>query len=42
MSEVEPPFEVMLHSIDPRSAERLWELSEQLLIRRPKPDACGA
>jgi len=31
MSEIEPPSEVMSHSIDPRSAERLWELSEQLL-----------
>jgi hypothetical protein len=39
MSEIEPPSEVMSHSIDPRSAERLWELSEQLLIERPKSDA---
>jgi hypothetical protein len=39
MSKVEPPSEVMSHSIDPRSAQRLWELSEQLLIRRPKPVA---
>jgi hypothetical protein len=42
MSEIEPPSEVMSHSIDPRSAERLWGLSEQLLIGRPKPDAYGA
>lgn len=26
-----PPAEVMSHSIDPRSARRLWKLSEQLL-----------
>lgn len=31
MSAVEPPSEAMSHSIDPRSAHRLWELSEQLL-----------
>jgi NAD(P)-dependent dehydrogenase (short-subunit alcohol dehydrogenase family) len=30
MSAQEPPAEVMSHSIDPRSAQRLWELSEQL------------
>ncbi|GAB3717985.1 SDR family NAD(P)-dependent oxidoreductase [Nocardiopsis oceani] len=31
MSAIEPPSEVMSHSIDPRSAQRFWELSEQLL-----------
>ncbi|WP_017589425.1 SDR family NAD(P)-dependent oxidoreductase [Nocardiopsis ganjiahuensis] len=31
MSAASPPAEVMSHSIDPRSAQRLWELSEQLL-----------
>lgn len=34
MSAVEPPAEVMSHSIDPESAQRLWDLSEQLL--RPR------
>lgn len=27
-----PPSEIMSHSIDPQSAQRLWELSEKLLI----------
>lgn len=31
MSAQEPPAEVMSHSIDPQSAQRLWELSEQMI-----------
>lgn len=31
MSAEEPPSEIMSHAIDPQSAKRLWELSEQLL-----------
>jgi NAD(P)-dependent dehydrogenase (short-subunit alcohol dehydrogenase family) len=31
MSAQEPPAEVMSHSIDPRSARQLWELSEQMI-----------
>lgn len=31
ISAVEPPSEVMSHSIDPESAQRLWELSEKLI-----------
>lgn len=31
MSAIEPPSEVMSHAIDPRSAQRFWKLSEQLL-----------
>ncbi|MFK5689422.1 SDR family NAD(P)-dependent oxidoreductase [Ornithinimicrobium sp. LYQ92] len=31
MSSLEPPSEVMSHSIDPLSAHRLWDLSERLL-----------
>ncbi|GAB2578855.1 oxidoreductase [Paractinoplanes abujensis] len=31
MSAIEPPAEVVSHSIDPKSAERLWELSEAVL-----------
>jgi hypothetical protein len=27
MSALEPPSEIMSHSIDPQSAQRLWELS---------------
>lgn len=38
MSAVEPPAEVMSHSIDPVSAQRLWDLSEQLLDPRRAED----
>ncbi|WP_024805614.1 SDR family NAD(P)-dependent oxidoreductase [Nocardia sp. BMG51109] len=31
MSAVEPPSEIMSHALDPEAAQRLWELSEQLL-----------
>ncbi|MFI5716346.1 SDR family NAD(P)-dependent oxidoreductase [Nocardia sp. NPDC051750] len=30
-AEQDPPAEVVPHAIDPRSAERLWELSEELI-----------
>jgi hypothetical protein len=33
--DAEVPADVAPHSIDPRSARRLWELSERLIERRP-------